>query len=47
MLIAVDWTNNAWLWAGWIIPIVAAIAGIVAVILVVALTNDHSTGVRP
>jgi hypothetical protein len=47
VLIAVNWTNDAWLWVGWIIPIVAALAGIIAVILVVTLTNDHSTGVRP
>jgi hypothetical protein len=39
MLAILDWTNDSWLWLWWAVPLMAAFAAIVAIALVVTLTE--------
>jgi|WetSurMetagenome_2_1015567.scaffolds.fasta_scaffold939027_2 hypothetical protein len=39
MFAVLDWTNDPWLWLWWIVPLTAALAAIVALVIVVVLTQ--------
>jgi len=36
-----DWTTNPWVWVAWIVPVGAALLAVIAVLVVIVLSEER------